>query len=877
MTDPQKNGTIIIIGIFTIMVSIVVMTGWIFNIPVFEQVVPGFVPMAFNMALCFVLFGGALLLTQYQTDKYKNLAFFILSLTGTLIGLITLLQFVFHFNTGLDELFVSDKEKISPIHLYAGRMAFNAAASVSLLGMGLLMLTAKRQVFNLIAQYLFHAVSILSVIALIGYLYGVSLFNSLFYVSSMASHTAILFFILSLAASLLNPSIGITRLFTGRQIGNKMAKRLFSLIIIMLIIFGALTVQTGHYGILTLDIRISLLAVSFLLVSLIIIWDTAKWLNRIDTQRSEAESEIKLMNADLEKIVKERSAEIVKSEEKYRSLIEQASDAIYVHDVGLGFTDVNASMCKMVGYTRDELLQMHVEQIIDPEELKIDPITKRLTEPGQVVFRERRFIRKDRSVFTVEINVKVFAENRVMVMARDISDRKKMETELREAELKFRTIAEKSMVGVYIVQNGKFVYVNPRFAEIFNYKADELINSVPVETIINERYRHITTENVRRRMEGEVESVNYEAMGRKKDGTANWVEFYGNRAMFGDKPTILGSMIDITERKKAEEELRSSEKKYKLLFESSPLPMWMIAKDDMTIIAVNEAAAWLYGYTKDELLNKSVVMLRPQEDKKRQLAGYIRDNDEAGDKGIVTHLKKDGTIMHIQIIANDIFFEGREVRLSFTNDITEKLRAEESLQKSEANLQTILRTTNIVFTMLSKDFEILAFNPKAAEFVKLHYKRNLEKGQRFNDYMSPERAPQVLAYLQKVLKGKTINYEIDYREHWYHVSFAPITGDTSEILGMLITLEEITERKKAEQDLKSAYERIQNHINSIKDMAWKQSHLMRSPLANLKALADMLKYHPADTVAFEHFQTELDRMDAIIHEMAQDASDHDID
>ncbi|MGZ3767455.1 MAG: hypothetical protein ACXVA2_22515, partial [Mucilaginibacter sp.] len=94
------------------------------------------------------------------------------------------------------------------------------------------------------------------------------------------------------------------------------------------------------------------------------------------------------------------------------------------------------------------------------------------------------------------------------------------------------------------------------------------------------------------------------------------------------------------------------------------------------------------------------------------------------------------------------------------------------------------------------------------------------------------------------------------------------------LLGMLMALYDITERKTTENDLKNAYTRIQNQINSIKGMAWKQSHLMRSPLANLKALAAMLKEHPADTESLAHFQTELDRLDIIIHEMAQDASDH---
>jgi signal transduction histidine kinase len=90
-----------------------------------------------------------------------------------------------------------------------------------------------------------------------------------------------------------------------------------------------------------------------------------------------------------------------------------------------------------------------------------------------------------------------------------------------------------------------------------------------------------------------------------------------------------------------------------------------------------------------------------------------------------------------------------------------------------------------------------------------------------------------------------------------------------------MALYDISERKNAEYDLKSAYERIQSHINSIKDMAWKQSHLIRSPLANLQGLFALLKNAPSDAEIFDHIRTELDRMDAIIIEMAKDASDHD--
>jgi two-component system, sporulation sensor kinase E len=403
----------------------------------------------------------------------------------------------------------------------------------------------------------------------------------------------------------------------------------------------------------------------------------------------------RLMNANLEKIIKERSEAFKKSEERYYSLIEHASDAIYVLDPKRNFNHVNDSLCKMTGYTREELLQLNIEALIDPEQLKTDPLLPVLI---KAVVRERTFKHKDGHLFTVEVNVKGFIDDFVLVIARDITGRKKMETGLKEAELKFRTLTEKSMVGIYIVQDGKFTYVNPRFAEVFGYEPEELINTVVVESIIHESYSELLTESVRRRMEGEVESLNYEALGKKKDGTPNWVEFYGSSAIIENKPTIIGSMIDITERKKAEEELKSSEHKYKLLFDSNPSPMWMIARDDMSIIAYNDAAAKLYGYTHDELLNKSATLLRPVEDLEKQRDRYKRDMD-GSDLSIVRHLKKDGTIIAVQIIAHDIIFEGRYVRLSLTNDITEKLKAEEALQKSEANLQTILNTNNTAYLL----------------------------------------------------------------------------------------------------------------------------------------------------------------------------------
>ena len=227
-----------------------------------------------------------------------------------------------------------------------------------------------------------------------------------------------------------------------------------------------------------------------------------------------------------------------------------------------------------------------------------------------------------------------------------------------------------------------------------------------------------------------------------------------------------------------------------------------------------------------------------------------------------------------------LVFEGRQVRLSLTNDITERLKAQESLQKSEANLQTILKTTDTAYALFDLELRAQAFNQKAIEFVKHEYYHYPKKGDLLVDFFLPDRFPQFLSFTRDVLKGDTVNYEIDYPQAdgaviWYFVSLFPITNNNKEILGMMLALYDITERKNAEHALKSAYERIQSHIDSIKDMAWKQSHLIRSPLANLKGLAAMLNEEPSDAEVLNFIQNELARMDIIIMEMA-DLSSHNI-
>lgn len=759
MESTPKNKAIIIVSLLSMLTGLIVLTGWFLNSIDLESIIPGFVTIKVNPALCFIFLGISLLITQLKPHKFTTAFYFVLLVLVTLTGLVTFLEYQFHVNAGIDQFLVTDQPAIAEHYPFPGRMALNTSICFIFLGSGLLGLTTKRNRLHTVYQYLLHIVTIISSVALLGYLYGVALLYNLFYISSMALNTAIVLFLLSIVATLLNPDLGITKLFTGKGIGNLMVRRHFILMVLMIVVFGSLRLQLQRYHIFSFEFGISLLAMAFLLSSLVLIWNTAKWLNKVDDERLIAVAEVKSTNDQLEKRVEERSAELLilldelqKSEERYRSLFEQASDSIYVLNSKGDFINVNNSMCQMIGYTRKELLTMNIVELVDAEILIIYPMIYPQLVPGHSIISERKLIRKGGTIIDVEVNIQKFADERVLVIARDITERKIMENEL-----------------------------------------------------------------------------------------------------------LL------------------SEQKYKMLFDSNPLPLWMIVKSDLSIIAVNKVAIDLYGYTKNELLKMTIRDMRLEEDMGQVLDNYKLELDKSADMGITRHIKKDGTMMFVQVIAHDIVFEGKQVRLALTNDVTEKIKAEQIHQKTEANLQTILNTTDTAYALLDNNLDVLEYNNKALVFVKNEFNVDPEDGKKMFDYIPRERRMQFFEHINEVLEGNNISYEISYNQHggsnfWYHIRMFPISNKEGEILGLVLAATDITQQKEIEQNLQTAYDRIQTQIKFIREIVWKQSHILRSPLANLKGLVTILENDPGDSEALSHISTELERMDKTLIEIAGDSS-----
>jgi|GEM_PF-1146219 len=270
-----------------------------------------------------------------------------------------------------------------------------------------------------------------------------------------------------------------------------------------------------------------------------------------------AEGQLKKFNERLEAQVAQKTAEIRKSEERYRSVIEQASDAIMVTDPKGNFIDVNSAMIKQFGYTREEFMRLNIVNLIDPAQLKTDPIRFDLMEKGVQFSRERRMIRKNGTIVEVEANVKKIADGRIMAIARDISERKRTdELILREKALSDSII--NSLPGIFYLQTmeGKYLRWNKEFETLSEYNKEEIPLLSPFD-FFEGRDKKAIDESIQQVFKDG--STQVEAVVVTRSGKRIPYFLTGQLIEYEGRPCLIGTGIDITGRKELEEAILKQE------------------------------------------------------------------------------------------------------------------------------------------------------------------------------------------------------------------------------------------------------------------------------------------------------------------------------
>jgi PAS domain S-box-containing protein len=295
----------------------------------------------------------------------------------------------------------------------------------------------------------------------------------------------------------------------------------------------------------------------------------------------------------------------------------------------------------------------------------------------------------------------------VVEYTRDVTERKRAEYALVFAEKQFRSLVEQSLVGAYIIQDSRFVYVNPKMAEIFGYTQDELTSGITHLDLTVEEDRPLAAENVRRRTVGEVQSVHYGFKGLRKDGATINAEVYGTGTQYNGRPAIIGTLLDVTARKRAEAALRESEERFHLVFAQNGDAIILVRMDSFAIIDANQAAEELTGYTMKELLELTPSSFIDHKDFRRlidtiPIDGYSRSFqlDRA------TSTRKDGSTMFVAIRCKILRLRDEYIIHCSIRDITEKLHLEDEIRATQAKLIQTNKMTSLGMLSSSVAHEI---------------------------------------------------------------------------------------------------------------------------------------------------------------------------
>lgn len=442
--DRNKYGFIIRCAAFlSIAIGILVMSGWIFDIHYLRSAYQGANTMKFNSAVSFALLGIAILYLDAKRHLVSDaLASAILIFTG-----LTFFQDIFHYSAGIDELLLRDYVTLRDGKVSPGRMSPTTSLSFVMMSGALLLVRSSSNLVRNINQFMLHFVSLISFVAILGYIYNVPSFYKLSFFVSMAVHTAGTFLSLSVSVSLFNPRLGLAGIFTGDEIGNVMARRIFTMAGTAILLLGFLGLELDRYSVMSLQFEISLFTTSFFMVCLFIIVITVKHLNAVDQKRSKAEHSLKILNRTLEQKVKDRTEELARSEYKFVKIFEMSPAGLIVSDVDTGeFLDVNQRFLSLTGYHKAEVLSQTSGQLGLISDQDRAEKRHQIQSGGEIKNQETIYYTKAgerrNAVMSVEL-IEVDGRKIALTVLHDITEIKIVEHELLAA----KQLAEESSVS----------------------------------------------------------------------------------------------------------------------------------------------------------------------------------------------------------------------------------------------------------------------------------------------------------------------------------------------------------------------------------------------------------------------------------------------
>lgn len=518
--------------------------------------------------------------------------------------------------------------------------------------------------------------------------------------------------------------------------------------------------------------------------------------NLLETRVTERTADLSAANAALANEVAERTrkeAELRESEDNLRAMMDAATEGIVVHD-GMCVIDINNAGARMLGYERSQLIGQPVRQVITADSL--DTVNARIAAGGEEPY-EARVTSATGSSHWMEITPKrttYRGQSVRLAVFRDITLRKAGDSLL-------RTITVNSVTGAYILQNGRFVYVNQQFCRDTGYTAQEAL-SLPPTQFVHPDDRMMMRESSLSMLKGE-RTRPYQFRMMDKAGRLHWVVETAASIHWGDERAILGTYLDITEQIDMQDALAASERNFRTSVHDSPFGIRIMTAEGRDLY-VNQALLDILGYGSLDEFESVTKLYTPESYADAMSRRQARQLDEPlPERFEIDIIRHDGAARHLEVYQKRALWNGERQYQLLYHDVTEQRRLERELENlarfPEENPAPVLR--------ISLDAVILYANAAARPL--------LTDWERTTGQLAP---PDWAVAVRDCLDNeRQLLKDIETGGRFFSMSLAPVTrAGYVNVYGR-----DVTEQRLAETATSQSEERFRQLAENAQDVVYR--------------------------------------------------------
>ncbi|MFA5629381.1 MAG: PAS domain S-box protein [Dehalococcoidales bacterium] len=558
-------------------------------------------------------------------------------------------------------------------------------------------------------------------------------------------------------------------------------------------------------------------------------------------------------------VTERKKAEQALSDEliRRRILVEQSRAGIVVLDENGAVFEANQHFINMVGYTPDEVKNLHLwDWSIEATREQLKNTLRSVDEKGRRFETKHR--RKDGTVYDVEVSINgaFFADKKlVFCICHDITSRKEAEEALRKSEESYRFLADNAKDLIYrlrLLPTPRFEYVSPSATAITGFTPEDHY----ADPELGFKLVHPDDRAKLAEIMQSPEAAKHPIVLRwvKKDGSIIWTE-QQNTPIFDDEgrvAAIEGIARDITSRKEAEEALRKSEEEYRTLFET--MAQGVIFWDSAgKLISANKAAIDIWGLNLEVASDKTVFdgeivavteegLPFPKEEFPSVLA---LQNGQAVEGVVMGILKPSGKDYRWVVAGSRPRFRNGEKRpyqayATFT-DITQIKKIERDLIKSEEKLRQSINSWEATFNsiesvicLLDLDGTIINCN-KAMNKLTGKTDKEIEGKKCYEVMQFASELTKSCPHFRSVKSGRRESGEFEIDNKWYYVAADPMFDSKGQVVGSVHIMEDITERKKMAEKMV-----LTDRLASIGELSSGITHELNNPLTSVVGLTQLM-------------------------------------